>query len=132
MVLAGDFGTGQVFWSMLWFTLFFIWVWMLIAIFSDVFRSPDLSGWSKALWCGFVIITPFLGVLVYLIARGHKMQEHAIASAQAQDAAMKQYVQSVASDGSGTADELSKLIDLRDRGAISESDFQAAKSKALT
>src|SRR3954468_10134923 len=92
MALA-EWGVGQFFWSMIWFTLFFLWIWMLIAVFADVFRSHDLSGWGKALWTLFVIVTPFLGVFVYLIARGHKMNEHALQAAQAQDAAARQYIQ---------------------------------------
>ena len=92
-LLLAEFGTGQVFWSMLWFVMFFIWIWLLIIVFSDIFRSHDLSGWAKALWIIFVIVVPYLGVLVYLIARGHKMQEHAMEAAKAQDAAMRQYVQ---------------------------------------
>ena len=77
MTLAAEFGTGQVFLSMLWFFLFFIWIWILITVFADLFRSHDLSGWAKAAWVIFVIILPYLGVFVYLIARGHKMHEHA-------------------------------------------------------
>jgi hypothetical protein len=115
---------------MLWFFLFFIWIWLLITIFADIFRSDDLSGWGKALWTIFVIIVPFLGVLVYLIARGKKMQEHATQAAQQQDAAMRSYVQSVASPSS-PADELQRLADLRDRGVLSEAEFEQAKSKAL-
>ena len=80
---------GQMFWSFLWFTLFFMWIWLMISIFADIFRSPDLGGWSKALWTLFVIVAPFLGALVYLIARGHKMSEHAMQQAQAQEAAMR-------------------------------------------
>ncbi len=76
-VVLAEFGTGQVFWSFLWFFLFFIWIWLLIMVFSDIFRSPDLSGWGKALWSIFIIFVPYLGVFVYLIARGHKMSEHA-------------------------------------------------------
>jgi hypothetical protein len=121
-----------VFWSLVWFFLFFIWIWLLIAIFGDIFRSDDLSGWGKALWSIFIIFVPYLGVFVYLIARGHKMQEHAEKDAQAQDAAVRQYVQSVAgSEGGGAADEISRLADLRDRGVISEAEFQQAKTKAL-
>ena len=75
--LGAEFGTGQVFWSMLWFFMFFIWIWLLIIVFGDIFRSPDLSGWGKALWTIFIIVLPYLGVFVYLIARGHKMQDHA-------------------------------------------------------
>ena len=84
-VLAAEWGTGQVFWSMLWFFMFFIWIWLLIIVFSDIFRSHDLGGVAKALWIIFVILVPYLGVFVYLIARGHKMQEHAVEAAQAQD-----------------------------------------------
>ncbi len=131
-MLLAEFGTGQVFWSMLWFFIFFIWIWLLIIVFSDIFRSPDLSGWGKALWSLFVIFLPYLGVFVYLIARGHKMQAHAVDRAQQQDAAMRQYVQSVASnDGTGTADEIARLAQLRDQGAITEAEFQQAKAKAL-
>ena len=130
MILA-EFGTGQVFWSMLWFFLFFIWIWMLIVIFGDIFRSRDLSGWGKALWSIFIIVLPYLGVFVYLIARGSKMQQHSIEAAQAQDAAMRQYVQQVAPP-SGSADEIARLVALRDQGVLSESEFQQAKTKALS
>ena len=132
MVLADDFGTGQVFWSMLWFTLFVIWIWLLIAIFSDIFRSPDLSGWSKALWSVFVIVAPYLGVFVYLIARGGEMREHAMAQAKAQDDAMRAYVQDVAGSGSASpADELTRLATLREQGAITEAEFQQLKAKTI-
>lgn len=131
-MLAAEFGTGQVFWSMLWFFLFFIWIWLLIVVFGDIFRSDDLSGWSKALWCIFIIVLPYLGVFVYLIARGQKMQEHSIKEAQAQEAQLRQYVQNVAgSGGGGAADEIARLADLRDKGVISEAEFQQAKAKAI-
>jgi Short C-terminal domain/Phospholipase_D-nuclease N-terminal len=131
-MLADEFGSGQVFLSMLWFFLFFIWIWLLIVIFGDIFRSDDLSGWGKALWSLFIIVVPYLGVFVYLIARGHKMQEHQVRAAEAQDAAMRDYVQNVAgSGGGGAADEIARLADLRDRGVISEAEFQQAKAKAI-
>lgn len=131
MVLASEFGTGQVFWSMLWFFLWIIWIWMLIIIFSDIFRSHDLSGWAKALWTIFVLILPFLGVFVYLIARGPKMQQRAMDDASKQEAAFRQYVQQTASSGTSTADELARLADLRDKGVISQAEFDQAKAKAL-
>jgi hypothetical protein len=132
VLLAAEFGTGQVFWSMLWFFLWFIWIWLLIVVFGDIFRSPDLSGWGKALWSLFVLFLPYLGVFVYLIARGGKMQEHAVQRAQEQDAAMRQYVQNVtSSDGAGTADEIARLAQLRDQGVLTEAEFQQAKAKAL-
>jgi hypothetical protein len=133
MIFTAEFGTGQLFWSMLWFFLFVIWIWLLIVVFGDIFRSRDLSGWGKALWTIFVIVLPYLGVLVYLIARGHKMGEHAVQDAQEQDAAMRRYVQNVvSSDARSTADEIARLADLRDRGVISEEEFQQAKAKAIS
>ena len=129
MLLAAEFGTGEVFWSFLWFFMFFIWLWLLIIVFSDIFRSPDLSGWGKALWTIFVIVVPYLGVFVYLIARGHKMQEHRVQAMQQQDAAFRQYVQSATT--TSAADELARLADLRDKGVISEAEFQQAKAKML-
>ena len=131
-MLASDFGTGQVFWSMLWFFLFFIWIWLLIVVFSDIFRSHDLSGWAKALWVLFVVFLPYLGVFVYLIARGRKMSEHAVEAAQAQDAAARQYIQSaVGQNGTSTADELTKLADLKAKGVIDDAEFQRLKAKVL-
>ena len=130
-MLLAEFGTGQVLWSMIWFFLFFLWIWLLIMVFSDIFRSDDLSGWGKALWTIFVIIVPYLGVFVYLIARGHKMHEHAAQAAQAQDQAMRQYIQSAAGSGGGSADEIARLADLRSKGVLTEEEFQQAKAKAL-
>ncbi len=129
MVLA-EFGTGQVFWSFLWWTMFFIWIWLLIMVFSDIFRSSDLGGWSKAIWTIFVIVVPYLGVFVYLIARGHKMGEHAAAAAQQADAQQKAYIQSVVSTGS-PAEELAKAADLKDKGVIDDAEFAAMKAKIL-
>ena len=127
-----EFGTGSVFWSMLWFFCFFIWIWLLIMVFSDIFRSHDLSGWAKALWIIFVIVLPYLGVLVYLIARGKEMTQHRIDDAQAVDAAQRQYIQTVAgSGGASAADEIARLADLREKGVIDEAEFQAGKAKAL-
>jgi hypothetical protein len=132
-MLLAEFGTGQVFWSMLWFFLFFIWIWLLISLFGDIFRSKDLSGGAKALWTIFIIVLPFLGVLVYLIVRGNSMQERALQDAANRESEFRGYVQSVAgaSGGGGAADEIAKLADLRDKGVISDAEFQAAKAKAL-
>jgi len=132
-MLLAEFGTGQVFWSMLWFFLFFIWIWLLMALFGDIFRSADLSGWGKALWSIFIICLPFLGVLVYLIARGSKMQDRAVRDAANRETAFREHVQDVAaSSGPTAADELAKFADLRDRGVITDEEFQQAKAKALT
>lgn len=119
----------DVFWAMLWFFLFIAWIWVLISVIADIFRSDDLSGWAKGLWVLFVIVLPWLGVLVYLIARGHGMAERSMASAAAAEQAQRDYIQSVA--GSSSADELAKLAQLRDSGVISDSEFQAQKAKLL-
>ena len=131
MPLASDFGTGQVFLSMLWFFLFFIWIWLLIVVFSDIFRSHDMGGFAKAIWVIFVIIFPYLGVFVYLIARGHKMAEHAQQAALAQDAAAKAYIQQAAGTTGSTADEIQRLADLKAQGVITDAEFEAGKAKAL-
>lgn len=132
MVTVWEYTLGDVFLSMLWFTLFFIWIWLLIAVFSDVFRSHDLSGWGKAGWTVLIIVFPYLGVLIYLIVRGKKMGEHAVQQAQAQDAATRSYIQSVAgSGGASAADEIERLDALRKSGTLSEEEFQAAKAKVL-
>lgn len=130
-MVAVEFGTGQVFWSLLWFFLWVIWIWMLVSVFADIFRSPDLSGWGKAGWSVFVLLLPFLGVFVYLIARGGKMQDHAIQRAQAQESAFRGYIQDVAANGGGTATELTQLAALRDRGMLSEDEFQQLKQRAI-
>ena len=132
MMLASDYPLLNVFWTMLAFFLFFIWIWLLITVIADVFRSHDLSGGVKALWLIFIIFLPYLGVFIYLIARGGKMQEHAVGDAQKQDAAFRSYVQEAAGSGtSSTADELSKLADLRDKGVISAEEFEQQKRQVL-
>ena len=118
------------FWTILEIFLWIIWIWILIYVFIDIFRSRDLSGWAKALWFIFVLFIPLIGVLVYLIARGGKMQEHAAQEAQQQDQEVRSYIQQAA--GSPTpADQLSKLADLRDRGVITAQEFEQEKAKIL-
>jgi hypothetical protein len=130
-VPLAEFGTGQVFLSMMYFFLFFIWIWLLIVVFGDIFRSRDLGGFAKALWVIFVIVLPYFGVFVYLIARGHKMSEHAVQAAQAQDAAQREYIQSAVGASPSTADELARLADLKNQGVISDAEFEQLKAKAL-
>ncbi len=131
MSTIAEFGTGQVLWDMLWFFMFFIWIWLLIVVFGDIFRSQDLSGGLKAVWTIFVILLPYLGVFVYLLARGGKMHEHAVQQAQAQDTAARQYIQSVSGTAASPADEIARLADLKAKGVISDAEFQAGKAKAL-
>jgi len=130
-MFAGDFGVGQVLWSMLWFFLFFMWIWLVFAIFGDIIRDKSLSGGKKALWTIFIIFLPFLGIFVYLIARGKDMGKRDMAQAQAQDAQFRAYVQDAAASGGSSADQLAKLADLKDRGVISDAEFQQQKSKIL-
>src|SRR3954465_2301410 len=103
-VMASTFGTGEVFWSMLWFFLWFIWIWLLIMVFADIFRSHDMGGFAKALWILFVVVVPYPGVLVFFTAGAHKMTKRAMQDAGARGAAPRQYIQSaVAQDGASTA-----------------------------
>jgi len=120
----------DLFWAMLWFYMFFIWIWLLISIFGDIFRSDDLSGWGKAFWTLFVIVLPFLGVLVYLISRGNSMQERGMAEAANREAATRQYIQEAAGTTSA-ADELAKLAALRDQGVLTSEEFAAQKAALL-
>lgn len=130
MTTLADFGSGQVLLSMLWFFLFFIWIWLLITVFADIIRSPDLSGWGKAGWSIFIIVLPYLGVFVYLIARGGKMHEHAMQMAQAQDAAARDYIRSAVA--TGPADQVAQLADLRAKGVIDDAEFQRLKAKVAS
>lgn len=131
-MFAAEFGTGQVFLSMLYFFLFVIWIWLLISIFGDILRSDDLSGWAKAAWSVFVIVLPFLGVFAYLIARGHKMGEHAAAQARRQDEMFRSYVRDAAATPASEVDQLSKLASLRADGTITDEEFQRLKAKVTT
>lgn len=129
--MLAQFGVGQVFLSMLYFFLFFIWIWLLISVFGDIFRSHDLSGGAKALWSILIIFLPYIGVFLYLIIRGHKMSEHAVEAMQAQDAAARQYIQQAAGSGTGAADELARLADLKEKGVIDDAEFASLKAKIV-
>ncbi len=130
-MLAYTYPLADLFGTMLGFFLLVIWFWLLIIIFSDIFRSHDIGGWAKALWSIFIIVLPFLGIFVYLIARGGKMHEHAAQDAQAQQAAFDDYVKQAAGTGGNTADELSKLADLKAQGVLTDAEFEAQKAKIL-
>jgi len=120
------------FWTIFIIFLWVIWIWILIWVFIDIFRSQDLSGWAKALWFLFVLLIPLIGVLVYLIARGDSMNERASQQARQQDQEFRGYVQEAAADSpANTADQLAKLADLRDRGVISAQEFERQKAKVL-
>jgi heme exporter protein D len=122
----------DVFFATMWLFLWILWIFLLVRIIMDIFRSRDMGGWAKAGWLAFVILLPFLGVLVYVLARGRKMSENDVAEAQARDQAFRAYVQDAAqTDASGAADEIAKLATLRDRGVITEDDFQQGKSRVL-
>lgn len=128
-MLSAEFGTGQVFWSILWFSLFFLWIWLVVMIFTDIFRSPDLSGWGKAIWSVFVIVFPYLGIFAYLIARGRKMSEHAADEAHRQDQMFRSYVHDVVASEPNDVDQLARLAALRDEGVIDEDEFRRMKAR---
>ena len=130
-MLAYTYPLADLLGTMLGFFVFIIWFWLLIIIFSDIFRSKDMGGGAKALWVLFVIILPFLGILVYLIARGGKMHERAEQAAQQQQKAFDDYVKQTAGTGSNV-DQLAKLADLKQQGAITDAEFEAQKAKLLS
>ena len=130
MVLA-EFGTGEVLWDMFWFFMFVIWFWLLIVIFGDIFRDSTMSRWAKAAWSLFVIFLPYLGIFVYLIARGHGMGERAMAQRQAQQSQFDAYVRQTAGH-SGPADQIATAKQLLDSGAITQDEFDRLKQAALS
>jgi Short C-terminal domain/Phospholipase_D-nuclease N-terminal len=137
LAASSNYPVLDLFWTIIEFFLWVIWIWILIMIFIDIFRSHDLSGWAKALWFLFVLFIPLIGVLVYLIVRGGSMHERSVRQAQRDaDAFYASYGRHAASgggDGGGasTADQLAKLADLRDRGVLTPEEFEKEKAKIL-
>jgi hypothetical protein len=129
MVFAADYPFLDVFWTMILFFFWVAWIWMLIMVFSDIFRR-DISGWSKAAWCLFVLILPFLGVFIYLIANGSGLTERRVRDVQASQANFDEHIRSVAADG-GSAGEIERAKQLLDSGAINQTEFDQLKAKAL-
>jgi len=127
-VLAADYPFLDILWTMFIFFLFIIWIWILITVFVDIFRRKDTSGFSKALWIIFVIILPYLGVLIYLIANHDGMADRNLAQMQQQKAATDDYIRSVSG---GAAGEIEKAKGLLDSGAITQAEFDSIKAKAL-
>jgi hypothetical protein len=117
---------------MLWLFLFFLWIWLLISLFGDIFRRDDLSGWGKAGWVFFLIVLPLLGALVYLIANGDGMAQRQVKDAKAMQAAQEDYIRSVAGGGGASAaDQLEKLAALHDAGKLTDDEFASQKAKLL-
>jgi len=129
LVIAESYGLLNVFLWMLWFFLFMIWIWLLITIFVDIFRT-DMSGWAKAGWTIFILVVPFLGVLIYLIANGSKMQERSMQHAAAAQQAQTAYIRDAAGTET-TADQLKTLSDLHDAGKLTDDEYNAQKAKLL-
>jgi Phospholipase_D-nuclease N-terminal/Short C-terminal domain len=129
MVFAADYPFLDVFWTMILFFFWVAWIWMLIMVFSDIFRR-DISGWSKAAWCLFVLILPFLGVFIYLIANGSGLTERRVRDVQVSQANFDEHIRSVAADG-GSAGEIERAKQLLDSGAINQTEFEQLKAKAL-
>jgi hypothetical protein len=121
----------QVMVEIIWFMVLVAWFWLLIVVIGDLFRDHSLSGFAKAMWCIFLIVVPWLGVLTYLLVRGRSMGERASREAAQNDKAFRAYVREAAGSSNGVADELAKLADMRDRGVISAADYEAAKAQVL-
>ena len=128
--MIASFGQGEVLLDLLVFFSFVIWFWLLIVVFSDLFRDHDMSGFAKVAWIIFVIILPFLGVFIYLIARGHGMADRAVAQQKKSEEAFQAYVRETAAAGD-PADQLAKLADLHDKGKLTDEEFAAQKAKVL-
>ncbi|WP_393063642.1 SHOCT domain-containing protein [Streptomyces sp. LN549] len=133
-----DYPLLNLFWTMLWFFLWIMWLFLLFRVIMDIFRSDDLGGWAKAGWLILALVLPYLGVLIYVIARGKSMGTRDVKDAKERDAAFKAYVREAAgtSDANGApksshVEDLSKLADLKDKGAITEEEYQRAKTKLL-
>jgi hypothetical protein len=129
MLVAADYPFLNILWTMIIFFAWVAWIWIAITIFVDIFRRHDISGWGKAAWVVFVIVLPFLGVLVYLIAQHEGMRERNVKQAEAQKAAFDEYVRDAAG---GSAGEIAKAKELLDSGAITQAEFDAIKAKALS
>jgi uncharacterized SAM-binding protein YcdF (DUF218 family) len=129
-MLAYDYPLLDVFMSMLFFALFVVWLILLVHVLGDLFRDDEESGWAKAAWVLFLVVFPYIGVLAYIVARGHGMGMRTLERAQAQDQALQSYVAATAGP-SGTAEELAKLADLRDRGVLTQEEFDLQKAKIL-
>ncbi|HEY2564587.1 MAG TPA: SHOCT domain-containing protein [Acidimicrobiales bacterium] len=131
-MFASSYPLLDIFWSMLEFFAFFVWIYLIFLIFADIFRSHDMGGLSKALWVIVIIILPLFGALIYLIVRGGGMHERAAQQVKRQQEAFNSYVRETAdAGGTSNADEIAKLADLKDRGAITEEEFQARKTRIL-
>jgi hypothetical protein len=133
-VLAYDYPILGFFWTMLIIGLWIAWFMLLFRVIFDIFRSHDMGGFAKALWAIFVVLAPFLGVFIYLIARGRAMTERDMQDARAQEAQFRTYVQQAAATaptGGGTADELTKLAELKTQGVLTDAEFQAQKARIL-
>jgi len=130
MLASYQYPLLDLFWTMFMIFAFIIWIWLLIYVFMDIFRSHDMGGWGKALWIIFIIILPILGILVYLIARGKGMQERSVKQVQNEQQAFDDYVKQTAA-ASDPAEQLTKLSALKDKGVISQAEFDAQKAKLL-
>ena len=124
-----SFGLLDVFFSMLYFFLFFVWIMLLFRIFADIFRDKDASGFSKVLWIVFLIVLPFLGAFLYIIVKGNSMAGREVEQLQAQDAAAREYIRSAAAPSA--TEELARLAELKDKGVIDDAEFAAMKAKIV-
>jgi hypothetical protein len=127
-IIASTYSFGDGLLTVLELAFLFLWIWIAIGVVFDIFRSRDLSNWAKALWVLFIFVFPLIGVVGYLIVRGHTMHEHQ-SEDRAQYDAFRQFTRG--SDSGGTADDLHRLADLRDRGVLTEEEFERAKAKVL-
>ena len=132
MTFAAEFGTGQVLWSILWFFLFVMWFWLVITVFADIIRARDMSGWAKAFWSIGIIFLPFLGVFMYLIVNGSSMNRRSDEQVQAANEAAQAYIRDAAGTTSSVSDQLEKLATLHGSGALTDTEYEQAKTKLMS
>ena len=132
MTFAAEFGTGQVLWSILWFFLFVMWFWLVITVFADIIRARDMSGWAKAFWSIGIIFLPFLGVFMYLIVNGSSMNRRSDEQVQAANDAAQAYIRDAAGPTASVSDQLEKLATLHGSGALTDTEYEQAKTKLMS
>jgi len=129
-IATTTWGTGQVFLDILWFFLFFIEIWLMVTVFTDLFSRHDIKGWQKALWVLLILLLPLLGILIYLMVYGNEMRSHALKEGREAERELRNYIRGAAGSKS-PADELARLADLKERGVIDDDEFRKLKERIV-
>ncbi|HKY65461.1 MAG TPA: PLDc N-terminal domain-containing protein [Acidimicrobiales bacterium] len=132
MMILADVGLAELFWTVLWLFFLFMFIWVFVALVSDIFRDHELSGWGKAAWLVLLIVFPLVGSLIYLIVRGKSMAERSAAAQKHAQAQFDSYVrQAASSSGDSSVDDLARLAELRSNGHLSDEEYETMKSRIV-